>query len=414
MGESEGRSGKKGLVLKMTQKTLYKNELRYPLLRILLRGSFFVLFMPLFFSAPVLWGQAPEYRIEDDGRFVQILTWGEQRSILYYKIEIEKQVGEAWEEAVAEETEQTFFEVVLVSGLYRYRVTSYDLLGKPGPAADWIQFEVLPAKQPELLRFSPEAFYLDEDISWSVNLFGRNLADGIEIFLRGPRGNLIKPEVITVEQSGDRVQLVFGFGQLDTGSYTVHAVNPGGLMDDLEGFRIAFRKPVDISVSAGYRPLIPLYGMINELFQTGFFPIGAYGRLSVIPFKRRWGYMGFELEPSWHYLMVTQEDYKVQGNMLGGTVFGVFQRWFSNRVTALNFRIGGGIYSIPDYRFIFTRGETEPVMILIPAVAAGISFQWHVKKSFFLETGLDFTHFFTVDNPQSAYLLPFLGAGWQF
>jgi hypothetical protein len=31
-----------------------------------------------------------------------------------------------------------------------------------------------------------------------------------------------------------------------------------------------------------------------------------------------------------------------------------------------------------------------------------------------MEAGLDFTHFFTVDNPPPGYLRPFLGAGWQF
>jgi hypothetical protein len=52
--------------------------------------------------------------------------------------------------------------------------------------------------------------------------------------------------------------------------------------------------------------------------------------------------------------------------------------------------------------------------ILIPAIAAGASFKWLVKKPFFAEAGFDFVHFFTVDNPQPGYLRPFAGAGWQF
>ncbi|MDR0707896.1 MAG: hypothetical protein LBF60_08500 [Treponema sp.] len=43
---------------------------------------------------------------------------------------------------------------------------------------------------------------------------------------------------------------------------------------------------------------------------------------------------------------------------------------------ALNFRIGVGIYSILDYRFILTAGRTEPMAILMPTIAAGFSFQW--------------------------------------
>ncbi|MDR0623992.1 MAG: hypothetical protein LBG10_06125 [Treponema sp.] len=81
---------------------------------------------------------------------------------------------------------------------------------------------------------------------------------------------------------------------------------------------------------------------------------------------------------------------------------------------AFDFRIGGGIYSVLDYHFTFDRGKTEPITILIPAIAAGVSFKWLIRNPFFVETGLDFTHFFTVDDPSPGYLRPFAGAGWQF
>jgi hypothetical protein len=41
-----------------------------------------------------LWGQEAEYRIEGDGRFVQLLKWEEQEYVLYYEVEIENQTGE--------------------------------------------------------------------------------------------------------------------------------------------------------------------------------------------------------------------------------------------------------------------------------------------------------------------------------
>jgi hypothetical protein len=249
-----------------------------------------------------------------------------------------------------------------------------------------------------------------------LNLSGRNLTEGIEIYLQGQglRQTRIRPETITVENREDEARLVFDFRQLDVGNYTIHAVNPGGLETELGTFRIAFRKPVDINISAGYRPLIPLYGRINTLLKAGAFPLGAYARLSVIPLKRRWGYIGIELEPSWTYLQAKGDDYKIQAQMTGGAVYGMYQWWFPNRVMTLSFRLGGALYSVLDYHFVYDRGETEPMTILIPAIAAGASFQWFVRKPFFLETGLDFTHFFAVDNPSPAYLRPFAGAGWQF
>ncbi|MDR1072562.1 MAG: hypothetical protein LBL45_02660 [Treponema sp.] len=365
-------------------------------------------------AGTVIWAQESGFRIGDDGRFMQILGWEEQENVLYYEVEIEKRSGELWEGVIREKTERTLFEVSLAPGMYRYRVRPYDFLEKPGQAAAWDQFEILEAKQPEMFRFSPDSFYMDEDVVWNIDIFGRNLANGIGVYLQGQQGKRIIPMMARAEQQEDRVRLGFNYTQLDIGVYTIHVTNPGGLATELGPFRIAFKKLLDINVSAGYKPALPLYGRINELFATAFFPIGVYVRLSVIPFKRSWGYIGFELEPSWNYFLITQGDYKIQFQMPGGTLYGVYQKWFSNRIMALNFRIGAGVYSIVDYRFIFNAGETKPMASLMPAIAAGLSFQWFVRKPFFVEAGIDFTHLFTVDNPSPGYLRLFAGAGWQF
>jgi hypothetical protein len=366
-----------------------------------------------FLAAQILLAQEAEYRIGDDGRFVQTLRWREQENVLYYRIEIEKQEEAGWGEAVSGETEAAAFELSLPPGNYRYRVQVYDFLGKLAGTSEWIHFAILPARQPELIRFSPEAFYLDEDPVWVLDLYGRGLTDGIEVFLQGPWGR-IYPDTVSVEQSEREVRLVFSYERLDTGEYTVHVINPGGLTAEVEPFRIVFKKPVDINISAGYKPLVPLYGEINDLFESDFFPLGAYGCLGVVPFKRRWGYLGFELEPAWNYFSHKGNGYEVQAHMAGGTVYGLYQLLLPNRTMALNFRLGGGIHSVLNYHFAFNSGTTEPMTVLIPAISAGFSFQWYIRKPFFLEAGLDFSHLFSKDEPGPAYLRPFLGAGRRF
>ena len=376
--------------------------------------SFFVLFFLV--AAAILFGQEGDgYRMEEDGRFVQTLRWQEQDSVLYYRVEIERQQGTGWEALVGGETEAAFFEISLTPGIYRYRVWVHDILGKALDPTDWIQFEVLLAKEPLISRFSPEGFYLDEDLIWDLRLSGQNLTEGIEIYLQQePAGRRIQPRTITVEAREDGAHLVFRFDDLDLGNYTIYAVNPGGLATSTGTFRIAFRKPMDINVSAGYRPLVSLYGEINELFETTVFPIGAYGRVSVIPFKRRWGYIGFELEPAWQYLRSKGDGCEAQAQLAGGTISGLYQWWLPNRVMALNFRLGGGMYAALDYHFTFDRGSSEPLTVLIPVVTAGASFQWFIKKPFFVEAGVDFTRFFSADKNPPGYLRPFVGAGWGF
>jgi hypothetical protein len=214
----------------------------------------------------------------------------------------------------------------------------------------------------------------------------------------------------------DEALLTFNYRQLAMGNYIIRAGNPGGLTAEAQTFSIAFKKLMDINVSAGYKPMVSLYGYINELSEAPFFPFGAYSRLSIIPFKRHWGYMGFELESSWNYFPVEQENYKLQVHMPGVMIHGVYQYWLTNRVMAFDFRMGGGIYSVIDYHLIPKRRKINLVKIFIPAFAitAGVSFRWFIKKPFFVETGLDFTRFFTIENPAAGYLRPFAGAGWQF
>jgi hypothetical protein len=375
-------------------------------------------FLPVFLYLAVsaaLFGQQ-EYQIRE-GRFIQILRWQGQENVLYYEVEIERQEGGVWEEAGREKREEPFVEVSLAPGEYRYRVHAYDFLGRLQVTAEQVYFEVLQAKQPEIFRFSPEAFYLDEDTAWVLYLSGRNLTGGVEIYLQNRKspGNRLIPETVTVEPSENGARLVFSIGQLAPGGeYTVHAVNPGGLETSAGTFRITFRKPVSVNISGGYGPLIPLSGRINELFDTPLFPLGIYARLSVVPVKRLWGYMGIELGPSWNYLHIKQPGREIKAQMAGGIVYGMYQWWFPNRVMALSVHFGGGIYSILDYHFVYNTGKTKPMTALMPAIAGSASFQWFIKKPFFAEAGVDVIHLFTVDSPAPLYLRPFAGAGWQF
>jgi hypothetical protein len=368
-----------------------------------------------FFLAGLLFGQeGGGYRIGEDGRFFQYFRWSEQENVLSYELEFEKREGESWENVLTAKTGESFLETSLAPGSYRYRIRVFDLLGRSSGTTEWIQFEILPAKEPELDKFSPEAFYLAEDSVWELKLWGRSLTGGVEIYLQNREGKRIRPRTVTVEESEEEVLALFHPEDLAAGDYTIHAVNPGGLEAALGTFRIIPVKPVDIIIGAGYRPMVPLYGLINELFGRSFFPLGAYVRLGLVHFRRQWGHIGFELEPSWNYLSAAEDDYTVQAHLIGGAVYGVYRRRLANRVMTVNARIGGGIYSVLDYHFTFSRGESEPVTILIPAFSMGVSLQWFIRDSFFVEAGMDFTHMFTAEDPPPGYLRPFAGAGWQF
>jgi hypothetical protein len=154
---------------------------------------------------------------------------------------------------------------------------------------DWAYFKVIRALQPVLTRFNPEILYLDEDIPRELNLTGRNFIEESEIYLLSrdveKRGELIMPAEYQHSASGDIAHLVFGSAVLLPGIYEVWIKNPGGLETSLGPLRVTYRRTTEFNVSAGYAPVLPLYGHAFTIFERKFFPLGAYVRMSFIPLR---------------------------------------------------------------------------------------------------------------------------------
>jgi hypothetical protein len=352
----------------------------------------------------------------DDLRFIQRLTWEGQEYAYRYEVIIEKREAAGFAEAIREFTTQPFIEVSLAPGEYRYGVLTYDLFDVPAEAPPWTSFEVLLALQPEVYNFSPAGFYLDEDTVWEVSLGGGNLTPQAEIYLRllGPGGDRIIPSRYIPSPRGDSGQLVFVLDNLTPGAYEVYVKNPGGLEASRGTFTIAYRKPVDLNVSLNYAPLVPLYGALNDFFDAPVFPLAVAARISFVPFKRVWGYLGVELVPFWTALSAKGEGYEVLAQYMGAHANLLYQKWLPNRTMAFNFRLGGGMVLLDDLHFEFSNGSSESLQTLMPSAGAGLSFMWFVNKPFFVELGAEYLHFFSVDNPSPGYLRPIIGGGYQW
>ncbi|MDR2663556.1 MAG: hypothetical protein LBC31_11230 [Treponema sp.] len=167
----------------------------------------------------------------------------------------------------------------------------------------------------------------------------------------------------------------------------------------------------DFFVSAGYAPLVPLYGNLFDLFDSVDFP-GAYARVGFVPFKTDFGSFGFELNPFWDYLAIGRDDYRGTSHLAGIHVNALYQKSLPPKTMFINVRLGGGVTSLLDFHFTYANGASRSMQGFYISAGADISFQWFFFRFFYLEAGLAYRHIITAGEPfQQGYISPFAGVG---
>jgi hypothetical protein len=357
---------------------------------------------------------------------VQRLAWEPDGRALFYQAVVERREAGEYREIMREQrTQDAFVRAVLPPGEYRYQVTGFDLLGRPGPPSEWVYFAILPAVQPELTRFSPERFTLDKEAPLTVTVYGKNLDPKAEIALRSPSGGTVILPAKTELTDGE-ARLAFNREDLVPGDYEMVVTSPGGGASSLGGFTIR-KSAWDAQMEAAYTPaFFPPFGSLTELFNKPFQPLGALMRLALIPFK--WGHapgkagssLGFELQPGWLYLAGGREEegYAVSAHLGAAHLNLLYRLSFPNRQFALNCRAGGGLSLLGDVRFAYADGykgvQERRAAAWIPSLAAGLSFQWFIRRPFFISLGADYYQLFFKDDSSCGFIRPAIGAGWLF
>jgi hypothetical protein len=360
----------------------------------------------------------PEYRIDEDGKIIQTLTWNRSNAY-YYEVEIQRRnEAKEWEAYAKERTEEIFLDVSLPPGMYRYRILSYNVLGRVAAASSWTGVRIYPAREPVVESFSPAAFHVDShQEEFTLILEGCDLMDEAVMYIiaKTEKAKPIEPLSIQHSEDGAFLSAVFSARGLTLGDYDIVITNPGGLRTVKEGFAVSFEKPVDLPFSLGYAPFLPLYGSLFTEYDSFFYPLGFYGRFSVLPFKRLWGNIGGELHV--RFADITTEDgrFTLNGQLLLATVSALYQRRFMDYTMALNFRLGGGIAPVINMQFEHNDGSnSEKQTALYVSLAAGISWQWYVWRGFFIEAGLDYVQLIARSGTPPGFVQASAGLGWKF
>jgi hypothetical protein len=386
-----------------------------------------VFFLTILLSGPLLFTQenpqassgdvSSDYLLGEDGRIRQRIAWT-RANAYFFEVEIEKLgSGAVWNSERKERTEQTFLELSLTPGMYRYRILNYNVLGRVGAVSEWAGVRVFAARQPGAETFSPAAYFVDSLAGeFTLTLTGRDLAEEAQLYLATKKdGPPVRALSITYSPDETSIQAVFHAEGLALGAYDLVIVNPGGMRQTLEGFSVRFSRPLDINVSGGYAPFFPLYGYLFDTYNAAFYPLGFYGRVSAVPVKRLWGWIGFELSPRFTDMNTKTGGYTLTGGAAGADAGLLFQRWMRNYTMAVNLRLGGGITALSNVEFTHQDGShSANTGALLYSINAGAAFQLVVWKNIFLETGLEYTQFISSQSPAPGLIRLSIAAGNTF
>jgi hypothetical protein len=164
--------------------------------------------------------------------------------------------------------------------------------------------------------------------------------------------------------------------------------------DSAEPVRLADK--FNIFLSAAWMPSFTISDGGNRFFERNMSLSGASVRFGVVWARSFFNINpGLELPVSYHFFHIGSGE---PAHLLGfGINLTALKRLPGNR-TALTFRLGAG------YGLLFTDDGAAHIN-------AGVSFLLFVMDHLYLETGLDYSHWFT--SPTSYYFRPWLGIGFK-
>jgi hypothetical protein len=371
-----------------------------------------------------LFAQNAGYFLDTSGgeaRFIQRLTWTGDEYAQRYEVIIEREEGEAYRHLMREFTTELFMEVSLFSGKYRFHVVPHDFLNQSGERSEWVYIEVFAALYPELDDIIPEFSISDKDLKskdgvYELQISGKNLVPGIEIFLRGSNDERIVPFEIQTSEDGTHVQLRFKKDLLIPGDYEIVVINPGGLSTSKNEVPFVPRKPVekmakqrkptelDLFLCAGWKPPVTLYDEGNRFFDNKWTPAGAVINIGIISTTPAIINMGLELTESWNMFHDDSAGHTV--HFLDTTLNFIMQNHSPGKKISVTFRLGIGL-SLP---LLDNNDDIAPSIDFL-FINIGVSLRAFIWKNVYMEGGIDCVNWIGDTFSVSGSFRPWFGIG---
>lgn len=401
-------------------------------------------------------GEVSEEEIKNDENpdaSWQYLEWIEDypEYVQKYEVVIEEKKNDTadWTEInrlfTEDNTTRVQIQPLLTPGLYRYKVITYDLIGIPEIESDWFEFNIYRAYIPQIRSVEASVthsstIYLDEINDGIFTVTGRNLFElqegptdtsftYYEVYnTRRKNAEPIIPQILEFSDNNRRLRVHFNMEDLDTGTYYFSATDASGLKSEDgkdSSFTVKFRKAVDFDLAAGYTCPVIIFGdKIKEYLNTAVLPLSANAKISLMPFKRRFGYLGIGIDATYSRLLTKTEGYDLDGNFILGNALFIYQLPIRIRnkkddtklkhIATLELHGGAGVTMFQNTVFHFPHDiNSEPLNSLDFSAIVGISGQIYFSNRLYAEIGADFVMPF-IENLPMGMVKPVAAVGWQF
>lgn len=380
--------------------------------------------------------------ISKANKIKQPFTWTSAGDVLKYEIIIKKK-DEATgnylpyftHETNDEETEKCiiYIEPLLPVGDYISEIRVYNVLGMlEYDMTTYDEFTVRQAYKPEIKSLSYPLYmgstmYLDDfDNNGIIEVTGQNLFlyervdedDYHTDYTLSSGARALKPEkTISHDDKNRKIELQFDMKKLDVGVYTMLAQDDSGLHSDENSsatFTVKFKKWMDLDVEAGYTFPIVIHDRTLPEYVTRLSPISAQARVSFLPFKHIWGYLGVGARLSYSRMKKEEAQYTIDGNMFMSHLLFLYQMPLNKRRIMLEFHGGVGLTYFSDIKFHFPHNiVSAPLNTFDLSFLVGASMQFYMNKRLYAEVSADYSLTLNKDMVMGV-AHPSVGIGWQF
>ena len=355
--------------------------------------------------------------------FYQKLEWESSGVVKEYKVIVQQKKSGEYKTVKELTTKNTYCEVSLDAGDYRYKVQFYNVLGQMAFQTSWRTFEVKVAFKPEIKLLSPSFIDLSK-VSFNGTFLVKltNVDDKSRIYIV-PLSSKNQTEIAVKKTSTEKdgVRLSFPAEKIKPGKYKIYVKNAGGLTASTGTIRIVEKQDVFWEIGGGWNPEFIVYDdNFKSYLGTSTLLQNIYAQGSVFYDLPANGMIGFQMALKDSIINHKTTYFTHSGNLLSMTFDGVYTLPVADfSFVSLNLDVfaGFGFSWLGNMSYKYADEiKTTPVNSAIPVINGGACVKGIFNEKYYAQLGMEFLDGLKISDSDysSGSINLFVGGGMRF